>query len=196
MYATLHLLALVLAPPEAPLPELHVEAVPAGSILRVRNIHSEPLAACFVRMVDYPGGRFEFLHDSLELEAIPAGGERRFEVTSMLAGVAADYLRVVAAVYLDGTVTGGAPEIARILAARRERLKSFREALQCIETGKRKGASEQEVRSNLARVAEASTARDLSILLNRLKEESLDRVAAHVSAAEQALASSKPPLAN
>jgi hypothetical protein len=196
MQPVLFCLAFILAPPEAPLPALRVEAMPAGSILHIRNAHTAPLSAFLVRMVDYPGGRFEYFHDNVHGEAIAPGTERHFEVRSMLAGVAPDYLKLQAAIYADGSTAGGAGEVAELIASRRERLRAFREAIQLLDAAKRKGQSAEQVIAELEKWRLSPAYQVLFVTIRRLREEGLDRALEHLAEAERALTVSKPPLGN
>jgi len=141
MKSLLGLLAGLCWAADAPLPGLRVEAVPDGSILIVRNPHTVPLTAVLVEMVGYPGGSFRFLQDDVEGEAIAPGSERRYQVRSMLAGVAPDYLKVQAAVYSDGATSGAPGEVGQILSGRRIRLKSLREEIERLRKSERELAA-------------------------------------------------------
>ena len=48
---------------QAPLPELHTDAVDAGSIFRVKNNFSKPLVAYSIELVGYPGSFYTFIVD-------------------------------------------------------------------------------------------------------------------------------------
>jgi hypothetical protein len=137
MKSLLVLLAGLCCAADAPLPGLRVEAVPDGSILIVRNLHTAPLVAVLVEMVGYPGGSFQLLQDEVEREPIGPGQERRYQVLSMLAGVAPDYLKVQAAVYSDGTTSGAPGKVDRILSERRNRLKVLREQIERLRNAER-----------------------------------------------------------
>src|SRR3954468_5132676 len=87
---------------QAPLPDLRVEAAPGGSVLYVRNTHTQPLTAFLIELVGYPGSSWAHSQDDLR-NPIPPGGEKRIPITNMTAGAVPEYVKMQAAIYADGT---------------------------------------------------------------------------------------------
>src|SRR6266487_2139338 len=101
------LVALSLTAADPPLPGLRVEPAPRGSVLYVRNVHSQALTAFLVELVDYPGSRFSYSTDEVTGEGISPGVEKAIPVSSMLVGaVSPEYVKVQAALYADGQTSG------------------------------------------------------------------------------------------
>jgi hypothetical protein len=71
----------------ADLPALRVEAVPAGSVLYVKNTASQPLTAHLIELVDYPGSSFTLFDDDIANPVAP-GAEKRIPITNMTVGAA------------------------------------------------------------------------------------------------------------
>ena len=127
------LATLCLTAADPPLPGLRVEPAPHGSVLYVRNVYSQPLAAFLIELVDYPGSRFSHSTDEVAGEGIPAGVEKAIPVSSMLVGaVSPEYVKVQAAIYADGSVSGNPEKIKLLIAQRRSRLETARELIHAL----------------------------------------------------------------
>src|SRR5438874_1696918 len=91
---------------QAPLPDLRVEAAPGGSVLYVRNTHSQPLTAFLIELVGYPGSSYALWQDDLLTGPLAAGSEKRIPITSMTVGAVPEYVKMQAAIYADGASSG------------------------------------------------------------------------------------------
>jgi len=118
--------------PAASLPELRVEAVPAGSVLHLKNTSTQPLAAYTIELVDYPGSSFWLSTEDLGNPVAP-GAEKRIPITNMTVGAAPECVKVTAAVYLDGSSAGDPAKVAEIVATRKEKLGKIREVIQRLQ---------------------------------------------------------------
>jgi hypothetical protein len=132
-FAATLLLALPILASDAPLPELKVEPIPAGSTLTVKNSYSQPLAAFVIELVDYPGSSFSFVHDELGSASVPAGGEKKINVTNMTVGAVPEHVKLLAAIYMDGASAGAPEKLKEIMGRRKMRLDTARELIQRIE---------------------------------------------------------------
>ena len=103
-----------------------------GSIFTVKNNYSQPLAAFWIELVDYPGSSFSLPHDEMGANAIPAGGEKKINVTNMTVGAVPEHVKLLAAVYEDGATAGAPDRIKEILDRRKARLETMREIIQRI----------------------------------------------------------------
>jgi len=129
-------LTLASAAAQTPLPGLRIEAVPAGSVIFVRNDYSQPLTACLIELVDYPGSSFVLWRDAYvddEAAYTEPGMEKRIPVSSMTVGAAPDYVKVRAAIYADGSTAGLADRISLLVDRRHALLDTMRELIQRIE---------------------------------------------------------------
>jgi hypothetical protein len=127
------LLALPMLAAEAPLPELKVEPAAGGSVLTVKNPNSQPLSAFIVELVDYPGSSFSFIYDEVGAAALPAGGEKKINVTNMTVGAVPEHVKLLAAIYQDGATVGAPDKLKEIMGRRKMRLDTARELIQRIE---------------------------------------------------------------
>ena len=55
---------------QAPLPELHTDAVDAGSIFHVKNNFSKALVAYSIELVGYPGSFYTFIVDEVNGQSV------------------------------------------------------------------------------------------------------------------------------
>src|SRR5437016_2739729 len=136
------LAALPLIAADPPLPGLRVEPAPKGSVIYIRNVYTQPLNAFLVELIDYPGSRFAYSIDEVTGEGIPTGVEKAFPVSSMLVGaVSPEYVKVQAALYADGSVSGNPEKIKQLIAHRSLTLETTRDLIRRIETAQSNGTS-------------------------------------------------------
>lgn len=117
----------------AQLPELKVEATDGGSALTIRNTHAtSPLTAYLIELVDYPGSSFALSHDELALGGtpLPAGQARRIPITNMTVGAAPDYVKMVAALYADGSSAGDGAKVEQLRSRRKLCLATIQKLIQ------------------------------------------------------------------
>ena len=185
-----------------PLPELRVEPAPRGSVLYLRNVHSQPLIAFLVELVDYPGSSFSHSTDEVGTEGIPPGVEKAYPVSSMLVGaVSPEYVKVLAAVYADGSASGNPEKIKLLIARRKGRLETTRELIRRIETAQSTGTPKPELVESLKRWSESAEPFDqavtrgfIAIAIGNLEKQPIKTVVSNLKHVEQAIASSKPVL--
>jgi len=199
--AVLAALPLTAAPP---LPELRVAAAPRGSVLFVRNVHSQPLSAFLIELVDYPGSSFSHWQDDFTSGEISPGVEKAYPVTSMLVGaVSPEYVKVQAAIYADGNAVGNPEKIKQMIAWRTLRLETTRELIRRIEKSQSNGMSKANIVDDLKRWKESLgpgpgnllVARpDIAIAIGKFDKQSVEDVLDTLKRNERALASSKPKL--
>lgn len=189
----------------AQLPELKVEAVDGGSVLHLRNMGSQALTAYLIELVDYPGSSFALSQDEIGRDPVGPGQKRAIPTQNMTLGSAPDYVKVVAALYEDGTSAGETVKLAQLMERRRVLLKTIREILGRVERGESVASLREWANSIPA--ADTKTRRADPQLVNRLAMKTLiegyaARLAsdgtgpalAALRAREQALTLSKPPL--
>jgi len=196
------LAALFLTAADPPLPGLRVEPAPHGSVLYVRNVYSQPLTAFLIEMVDYPGSRFSHSTDEVAGEGIPAGVEKAIPVSSMLVGaVSPEYVKVQAALYADGASSGNPEKIKLLIAQRSSRLETARELIHRIETAQSSGTSTPSIVDSLKQwseslepIKQAIARAMIAHAMRDLEQQSIETAVTNLKRAEQAIASSKPPL--
>ena len=196
------LVALPLAAADPPLPGLRVEPAPRGSVLYVRNVYSQALTAFLVELVDYPGSRFSHSTDEVAGEGIPAGVEKAIPVSSMLVGaVSPEYVKVQAALYADGASSGNPEKIKLLIAQRSSRLETARELIHRIETAQSSGTSTPSIVDSLKQwseslepIKQAIARAMIAHAMRDLEQQSIETAVTNLKRAEQAIASSKPPL--
>lgn len=192
----------------ADLPELKVEATDGGSALVIRNTSAnQPLTAYLVELVDYPGSSFAFSQDELALggEPLAAGAQRRIPIVNMTVGAAPDYVKMIAAIYADGSAAGPAEKISQLLERRKLYLTTVRDLIARISKGE--GAAALQKSADAIPESASKTKRAMPAVLNpalmkALLAETAQKLAASTPAAvtarlraiEAALASSKPAL--
>lgn len=125
---------------QAPLPGLRVEAIDAGSVLHVRNSGNQPLVAYLIELVGYPGSSFSLWRDEPASPILP-GVEKRIQIVNMTVGAAPEYVKMQAAVYADGSVSGIAEKAAQIVERRRFVLETTRELIRRIEKARQSGTA-------------------------------------------------------
>lgn len=180
----------------APLPGLRIEASDGGSVIYIRNVHSQPLTAFLLELVDYPGSSFSYWRDEVASEPIPAGVERRYPVTNMLIGAAPDYVKVQAALYADGGSSGIPERVAQLVARRKLTLENTRELIRRIEVAQSSGTSQADLVAELKQwaVGRRNSQTAISDAISRLERGSREDALSALRNAEKALARSKPAL--
>ena len=208
---TLAAAGVALAQAQQPLPELIVEPAPGGSVLLIRNKAQQPLAAYLIELVDYPGSSFSMTQDELlSGDLIPAGREKRIQVTNMTIGAVPEYVKMMAAIYADGSTAGPPDKIAQMTGRRGAQLEAARELIarlepavaketpkpelmgaltQWIDTLKPPGKPKQDSPAWVNQAAKHSFALHFK---TQLDSQTPAEVLAGVRLAEAALASSKP----
>jgi hypothetical protein len=194
--------ALCLTAADPPLPGLRVEPAPHGSVLYVRNVYSQPLAAFLIELVDYPGSRFSNATNEVAGEGIPSGIEKPIPVSNMLIGaVSAEYVKVQAALYTDGSASGNPEKIKLLIAQRRSRLETARELIHRIEMAQSSGTSKPAIVDSLKQWSESlqplKQAIERAVIAHAIRDveqQSVETALANLKRAEQAIASSKPTL--
>jgi hypothetical protein len=147
-FAILALLAFPIVAADAPLPELHVEADPSGSVLTVKNPYSKALNALLIEIVE-ASPAIDFTRDELGPNAIAAGAEKKLRVTNTAFGETPGNVKIVAAIYEDGSTVGAPEKVNHILNLRRARLKNTREIIQRIEDGRKSGKDKDAIVADL-----------------------------------------------
>jgi len=196
------LVALSLTAADPPLPGLRVEAVPRGSVLYVRNVYSQTLAAFLVELVDYPGSRFSYSTDEITGEGISPGVEKAIQVSSMLVGaVSPEYVKVQAALYADGQTSGNPGKIKELIAGRSSRLEVTRELIRRIETAQSNGTSKSGIVESLKQwsaglesLNQTITRAGIGKAIRNLEQESIEATLSELKRVERAIVTSKPPL--
>jgi hypothetical protein len=187
-----------------PLPGLRVEAAPAGSVIFVRNVYSQPLTAFIIELVDYPGSSFSRWADLAAGEGIPPGVEKSYPEKSMLVGaVSPEYLKVQAAIYTDGSTSGETEKIKQLIEWRVRRLAITRELIGRIEksqsNGTRKADLVDELKQWQASIGPGprhspSAGEMIADAIRNLDKQSIDDVLSNLKRTEQVIGSSKPVL--
>jgi len=192
------LVALSLTAADPPLPGLRVEAVPRGSVLYVRNVYSQPVAAFLVELVDYPGSRFSYSTDEVAGQGIPPGVEKAFPVSSMLvAAVSPEYVKVQAALYADGSACGNPEDIKKILVWRKSRLETTRELIHRIDAAQSNGTTASGIVDGLTQWSASlgAVARVVIVqAIGDLEQKSIQDALSELKRVERAIATSKPAL--
>lgn len=192
----------------AELPELKIEATDGGSALVIRNPSStQALTAYLVELVDYPGSSFAFAQDELALggEPLAAGQQRRIPIGNMTVGAAPDYVKMIAAIYADGSSAGPAEKVAQIVERRRLYLTTIRDLIARI--GKGDGSAALQKSADAIPESTSKTKRAMPAVLNpglmkaltedvakELKSSTPAAVTGRLKKIEAALLSSKPAL--
>ncbi|WP_321476337.1 hypothetical protein [uncultured Paludibaculum sp.] len=137
------LVSMAVCAAQSNLPELKVEAVDAGSVLRIRNTSSQPVVSYMIELVNYPGSWFAFWQDETTAEPIKPGEERRIPITNMTVGAAPEYVKMQAAVFADGS-TAGTERVTVLVERRKQVLTTVKELIARLskaETGGAAGAT-------------------------------------------------------
>jgi hypothetical protein len=192
-----------------PLPQLRIEPVDAGSVIYIRNVSAVPLTAFLLEMIDYPGSSFTFWRDEVSTGGIAPGVELQYRVTNMTIGASPDYIKVQAAVYLDGGSSGIPAKVALILARRATALVTTRELIRRME---KVGASKEVLSNDLKQwvdslkpprgasrnspeaIRQDAAMDTVSSAIGALNEHSLEDTLRKLHETEKALAASRPPL--
>ena len=192
---------------QAPLPELRIEAVDAGSIVHIRNTYSQPLTAFQIELVDYPGSSFSRVEEEIFSGGIPPGSERAYPTTNMLIGASPDYVKVRAAIYADGSTAGIPENVASVVDRRRAMLETGRELISRLEKARANGASKDTLIADLRKWGASLLPSDRRVRLTlsqdgartmvagaikRLGTQSIDEALTGLQRDEQVLAASKP----
>jgi hypothetical protein len=206
-HLALALLAAIAA--AAPLPQLRVEAVTAGSVFYVKNTADQPLTAYTIELVDYPGSSFWMCQDEAASPIAP-GAEKRIPVTNMTVGAAPEYVKITAAVYADGSTAGAPEKVAQIVERRKSILETTREALRRVRQASQSGAAKPAVIADLkqwaaslqpegksnrmtqARINQQAAHQVASNTIAYLDAHSLEETAANLETEERKLAALKP----
>lgn len=187
-----------------PLPELHVDAVDAGSVLRVRNTYTQTLEAFLIELVDYPGSSFSFWEDGNR--GVVAGSELRIPITNMTVGAAPEYVKMQAAIYADGATAGSPEKIGELLERRRVSLQTIRELIEHVKKAPSAEAAKADLRqwrdtisikgsADTLEAARRSTSRTLIAgAISKLDSKKLSDVLSDLRTSEKRLEKSKPPL--
>ena len=125
---------------QAPLPELHTDAVDAGSIFRVKNNFSKPLVAYSIELLGYPGSFYTFIVDEVNGHPVKPGEERVSHVQNMTVGAVPDYVKLTAALYADGLSAGEPAKVMILQERRKAMLQATRSLIQRIIAAKDKRA--------------------------------------------------------
>lgn len=192
-----------------PLPQLRIEAVDAGSVIYIRNVCAIPLTAFLVELVGYPGSSYSFWQDEVTSGGITPGIEKKYPVTNMLIGASPDYVKVQAAIYLDGGSSGIPAKVALLLARRRATLDTTRELIRRLE---KEDASKATMTAGLKRWADSlkpahganrdapeAIRKDAALVevystIRSLDEHTVDETLRTLRETEKVIASSRPLL--
>ena len=173
------------------LPALRTEAVSAGSVFYVKNTAAQPLTAYLIELVDYPGSSFTLFEDELGAPVAP-GAEKPIPVTNMTVGAAPEYVKLTAALYVDGTAAGDPAKVALIQGRRKALADTSRELIARLEKAKAAGTPKAAVaaelkqwseslqsdarsrRMTVASVSQAASRQAISGALARLESGSID----------------------
>ena len=193
-----------------PLPELKIDAVAAGSVLRIRNIAPLPLTAYLIELVDYPGSSFANWQDAITGELIAPGVEINVPISNMTVGAVPDYVKLQAALYADGSSSGVPEKVALLIASRRAQLETARELIARLNAAIAKETPVLQLVAALSEWADAikppgkpanrvplTMSNQMAMIYNikgKLATQSVPVVLKQVQAREQQLIASKPPL--
>lgn len=125
---------------QLPLPELHTDAVDAGSVFRVKNNQSAPLVAYMIELLGYPGSFYTFIVDEVNGQPVKQGEERSSRVQNMTVGAVPDYVKLTAALYADGSSAGDPAKAAALVERRKAMLEATRGVITRINAAKDKKA--------------------------------------------------------
>jgi len=194
---------------QSPLPELSIEPVGGGSIFIIKNTAPLPVSAYYIELVGYPGSSYVLIQDDVA-SPIPPGTEKRLRTESMTAGAAPTYMKLLAALFVDGSSSGAPDKISQIIEHRRMMLKATREAIQRLDKAKSAGkpaliadlkqweaSIPEPVRKYRYRAAEINQADTKSFIIGiekKVETGSVDSALTELHASEKAMAASKPAL--
>jgi len=196
---------------DTPLPELKVEAIDGGSILRVRNPTGQPLDAFLIELVGYPGSYYAMWRDDPANPVAP-GTELRLQIVNMTVGAAPEYVKMQAAVYADGSMAGIQEKAAQIVERRRFLLQMTRDLIQRLEASSRAGNPKEALLAELRKWSDSlppagrprrntqpainqTAGRELiADTCKKLESDPAEKVIAALRASANALAAAKPAL--
>ncbi len=120
----------------------------------------------------------------------------------MLVGaVSPEYVKVQAALYADGASSGNPEKIKLLIAQRSSRLETARELIHRIETAQSSGTSTPSIVDSLKQwseslepIKQAIARAMIAHAMRDLEQQSIETAVTNLKRAEQAIASSKPPL--
>ena len=192
---------------QTPLPELRTEPTGGGSIFHVKNVSSQPLTAFLIELVDYPGSSYSFFDDDLISGVIPPGGEKRIPVANMTVGAVPDYVKMRAALYVDGSSSGTDEKVAQIVQRRRFVLQTTRELITRLGKGQPAASAIAELkqwaeslqppakkRISQKSINDAAAKTLIEETATYLEAHPVDQALAHLRDSERALTASKPAL--
>jgi hypothetical protein len=148
-------LSLGLASAQDKLPQLRVEPTGGGSFFYVRNTASQPLTAFLVELVDYPGSSYSFWQDDLTAEPLAPRAEQKIRVANMTVGAVPDYVKMQAAVYADGTVSGAQEKVTELVERRRFELGTLRDLIGRLDKAQSAGTSKEALTADLKQWADS-----------------------------------------
>jgi len=211
-FATVLLLLLSpLAIAQAPLPELHIEAIGGGTAFTVKNTASQPLTAYFIELVGYPGSSYVLIEDDIE-SPIPPGGQKRIPVGNMIPGAAPNYMKLQAAIFADGSSIGSPEKVTQIIERRRLMLQTTRDAIQRLEKAKAGSTPKDAIIADFKQwdasipepvhkyrfrpkeLNQTDTKALITNIATKLESQPIDDVLAGLQASEHAMAASRPAL--
>jgi hypothetical protein len=190
---------------------LRVEPIGGGTAFTVKNVAPQPLTAYLIELVGYPGSSYVLIQDD-NTSPIAPGGEKRLPVGNMIPGAAPNYMKLLAAIYADGTSSGVAEKITQVLQYRRVMLQTTREAIQRLEKAKAASTPKSAVIAELKnwdasipepvhkyrfRPTELNQTDQKALIADtvaKLETQSIDGILAGLRLSEQAMAASKPTL--
>jgi len=190
------------------LPSLKIEATDGGSVMVVKNQSTtQPMTAYLIELVDYPGSSFAFSQDEIATGGKPfaPGEQRRIPILNMTVGAAPDYMKVMAAVFADGSSAGDSQKVAEVL----ERRKLYQATVRDLVARIGKGATAADLRKWADSIAESTskTKRAKPEVLNPAMVRGLVGETAHqlgarpaadvvksLQSTDAAITASKPPL--
>ena len=199
-------------PAAQPLPVLHTEPIPGGSIFRVKNTGTQPVTAFLIELVNYPGSYYSLWQDEAAGDLIAPGAEKRIQVTNMTVGAVPDYVKLQAALFADGSAAGIPEKIAQMVERRRFILATIRELIARIEKAQAASTPPADLIAALQQWAQSlqparradptaqatinnAAARDaISKTVASLESGSPAETLAHLRAHEKSLAAAKPLL--
>jgi hypothetical protein len=147
-------------------------------------------------MVDYPGNNFQIVVDEVWGKPLPSGHERTYHTPALMPGTVPEYLKVVAAIYEDGTTAGKAEDTAILLDDRRRKLRGLQAILPRLEK-LHPGKTAPQIIADL-RTWKDSLASELrfvaDIVIYQLERVPVPELLEDLRGREQAVANSKPKL--
>jgi hypothetical protein len=176
------LLTVMAALAAQPLPELHTEAVAAGSVFHVKNTSAQPLTAYLIELVGYPGSSYWLCQDDVAAPIAP-GAEKGIRVTNMTVGAAPEYVKITAALYADGSSAGAPDKVAQIVGRRKSTLETTREVTRRVEKAQQSATAKDAIIADLNQWANSLTPQGKS---RRVSQESINQAAARQAVSDAA----------